>query len=146
MAQQQFNPTPDVTTHSDARTIFNANFQDAEDRLAAIESTNISLQFSQQTITSSAGSLVLDVSSGYNAKTTLTEDASLTITGASAGDSGLIIFRQDATGSWNVTSSSPVLSGILSNISIVTPNEVGVCSVSWYYDGTDYLLYVSDVT
>lgn len=146
MAQLPFNPTPDVTTHSDARTLFNANFQDAEDRLSSIESTNIAVQFEQQTISSVGGALNLDVSSGYNAKTTLTEDTVLTISGATAGDAGVIIFRQDATGGWNVTTSHVQLSGDLSVIASVSINEVGIGSVNWYFDGTDYILQTSDIT
>lgn len=63
-----------------------------------------------------------------------------------AGDAGVIVFKQDATGGWNVTSSHVELSGFLSNLSNITINQAGVGTVSWYYDGTDYLLYTSDIT
>ena len=96
MAQQQFNPVPDVTTHSDATTLLNSNFTDAENRLGSLEASlsvvnSLQLQYTQQAITSSSGSLVLDVANGYNGEVTLTEDTSLAITGATAGDSGVII-------------------------------------------------------
>ena len=136
MAQQQFNPTPDVTTHADAATLLNSNFTDAENRLGSLEASlsvvnSLQLQYTQQAITSSSGSLVLDVTNGYNGEVTLTEDTSLAITGATAGDSGVIIVKQDATGGWNMTSTYTSLSGILANVAELTVNEVGVCSISW---------------
>jgi len=151
MAQQQFNPVPDVTTHSDARTLLNSNFTDSENRLTSLEASlsvvnSLQLQFTQQTITSSSGSLVLDVANGYNGEVTLTEDTALAITGASSGDSGVIVVKQDATGGWNMTSTYTSLSGILANVAELTVNEVGVCSVSWYFNGSEYFLFVSDVT
>lgn len=151
MAQQQFNPVPDVTTHSDARTLFNSNFTDSENRLTSLEASlsalnSIQLQFTQQTITSLSGNLVLDVASGYNATTTLTEDSVLTITGATSGDSGVIIIRQDVTGGWNLNSIYLSLSGLLTSVASLTANEVGVGAVSWYFDGSDYFLFISDVT
>jgi len=151
MAQQQFNPVPDVTTHSDATTLLNSNFTDAENRLASLEASlsalnSLQLQFTQQTITSLSGNLVLDVASGYNAATTLTEDSVLTITGATSGDSGVIIIRQDVTGGWNLNSIYLSLSGLLTSVASLTANEVGVGAVSWYFDGSDYFLFISDVT
>ena len=151
MAQQQFNPVPDVTTHSDATTLLNSNFTDAENRLASLEASlsalnSLQLQFTQQTITSLSGNLVLDVASGHNAATTLTEDSVLTITGATSGDSGVIIIRQDVTGGWNLNSIYLSLSGLLTSVASLTANEVGVGAVSWYFDGSDYFLFISDVT
>jgi len=151
MAQQQFNPTTDVTTHADAATLLNSNFTDAENRLGSLEASlsvvnSLQLQYTQQAITSSSGSLVLDVTNGYNGEVTLTEDTSLAITGATAGDSGVIIVKQDATGGWNMTSTYTSLSGILANVAELTVNEVGVCSISWYFNGSEYFLFVSDVS
>jgi len=146
MAQQQFNPVPDVTTHSDAATLLNSNFTDAENRLSALETNNVSARFTQQSLTSSAGTLTLDVSSGFNASVTLTEDVILNITGASAGDSGNILIKQDATGGWAFNGAYRVVSGIIGYISAITINEVGICFVTWYFDGAEYSLFVSDVS
>jgi hypothetical protein len=150
MAQQQFNPVPDVTTHADARSILNSNFTDSENRLASLEASlsvvnSLQLQYTQQTLTSSSGSVILDVANGYNGEIILTEDTNLTITGATAGSGGVIIVKQDLTGGWNMTSTYVRLSGILANIIDLTVNEIGVCSVSWYFNGSDYFLFVSDV-
>lgn len=146
MAQQQFNPVPDVTTHSDARTLINSNFTDAENRLSALEGSDYSLQFVQQSLTSSAGILTLDVSNGHNGVVTLTEDVDLVLSGSpQAGSDGIIIVKQDATGEWAMTSTgNTVLGGGFINVENVTANGVGACSVSWYYDGSDFYLYISD--
>ena len=151
MAQQQFNPTADVTTHSDARSLFNSNFSDSENRLSSLEASasqldGLILQYTQQNLSSSGGVLSIDVSQGYNCKTTLTENTTLSLLGATAGDAGVVIIRQDATGGWGFTSSHTVLSGLLENIQNVSINGVGICSVSWYYDGAEYVIYVSDIT
>lgn len=141
MAQIPFTPTANVTTHSDATTHFNTNFQDAEDRLSSLESVT-----TQQTISSSSGTTTLNVSSGKNASLLMSEDTNLVISNASAGDSGVIVVRQDSTGSWQMTTSHTVLTGTLSNISSITANSLGVCSITWYYDGSEYLIYISQST
>jgi len=40
MAQQQFNPTPGVSTNADCEAVINANATDAEGRLSAIEAAS----------------------------------------------------------------------------------------------------------
>ena len=138
MSQTPFAPTPNVTTHSDARAVFNANFSDSETRLSALE--NI---YTQQTLSSSGNTTTLDISSGYNATIVMTENTNLVISGASAGDAGIITVRQDSTGSWSMTTSYKILSGSIANIVNIVPTT-GICSLSWYYDGTEYILYVSE--
>ncbi len=138
MSQIPFAPTPNVTTHSDARAAFNANFSDSETRLSALE--NI---YTQQTLSSSGNTTTLDISSGYNATMVMTENTNLVISGASAGDAGIITIRQDSTGSWSMTTSNKVLSGSIATIVNIVPTT-GICSLSWYYDGTEYILYVSE--
>ena len=138
MSQTPFAPTPNVTTHSDARAVFNANFSDSETRLSALE--NI---YKQQTLSSSGNTTTLDISSGYNATIVMTENTNLVISGASAGDAGIITVRQDSTGSWSMTTSYKILSGSIANIVNIVPTT-GICSLSWYYDGTEYILYVSE--
>ena len=150
MAQQQFNPVPDVTTHSDARTLLNSNFTDSENRLTSLEASlslvnSLELQYTQQDLTSVSGAVLLDVSNGFNGKITLTEDTDFSITGASAGDAGLIIIRQDLTGGWNLTSNYRLLSGNLVLFSTLTLDGVGASSLSWYFDGSEYFLYASDL-
>lgn len=138
MSQIPFNPTPNVTTHADATTAFNLNFADSETRLSDLE--NIYLQ---QTISSSGGTTTLDITSGYNATLVMTENTDLVISGATAGDAGIITVRQDSTGSFSMTSSNKVLSGSLATVSNVI-SLTGICTVSWYYDGTEYVLFVSE--
>lgn len=141
-----FNPTPNVSTHSDARTHFNNNFADAESRVSGIEALNLVNKFVQQDLTSVSGAVLLDVSNGFNGKITLTEDTDFSITGASAGDAGIIIVKQDLTGGWEFTSNYRLLSGSLLIISAILLDEVGASSVSWYFDGSEYFLYASEST
>ena len=80
MSQQNFTPISGAT-HLTFRNIFNANANDAESRLGSIEP-----HFTQQSISSSAGVLTLDVTGGYSAATTLTEDITgLSITNSTSG-------------------------------------------------------------
>lgn len=147
MATSPFNPQPGITTHENFRVVYNQNLLDLETRLASLESVNLAQQYTQQSISSNSGVSILDVSNGYSAIMTLTEDSLLTITGATAGDGGIILVRQDATGGWSLTSPNYTeLAGFLSDVQTITINEVGVCSVTWYYDGSDYFLFISDVT
>ena len=66
-------------------------------------------------------------------------------TGAVAGDSGLLIVSQDATASWTVSSTAVVLSGDLADIASIT-SSTGLGSIGWFFDGSVYTLYISDVT
>ena len=103
MALQNFDPIPNQTTNSDARDLFNSNFADTESRLQNLESFVLP---SQSEVFSSSGTLNIDGSLRSVLAVILTEDVSLTIQNAEIGDSGMILFRQDATGSHSVTSSS----------------------------------------
>ena len=140
MAQTTFSPTPNVTTHGDATVVINNNASDAESRLASIEA-----KFTQQTITSSSGALGLNTDNGNYAIVTLTENISdFTISNASAGDNGLVVVRQDSNGGWTFSTSHEVAGGFLSDISSVTINSVGYITVSWYFDGSNYYLFISE--
>jgi hypothetical protein len=147
MATSPFVPEPGITTHSAFTERYNQNLLDLETRISNLEGINLNQQYSQQSLSSSAGVIVLDVFNGYNAIATLTEDSLLTITNASAGDGGIILVKQDATGGWELTSPGyNVLVGFLEETPTVSINEEGVISVTWYYDGSDYYLFVSDAT
>lgn len=142
MALQPFNPIANQTTHADAKDLFNNNFAETESRLQNLESYVLP---SQSEIFSSSGTLTVDGSLRSVLAVILTEDVTLSIQNAQTGDSGMILVRQDATGSHSLTSSGKVLSGLLSAISSITP-ETGIASINWYYDGIDYLLYVSSAS
>jgi len=139
MALQNFDPIPNQTTHADARDLLNNNFADAESRLQNLESYVLP---SQSEVFSSSGSLTIDGSLRSVLAVILTEDVALTIQNSQIGDSGMILVRQDATGGHSITSSHKVLSGFLNNITTITA-ETGVASINWYYDGIDYLMYIS---
>lgn len=141
-----FNPTPNVSTHSDARTHFNNNFADAESRISSIEVLNLNKQYGFQEVSSSGGSLVFDVSNNYNGKTILTEDTAFSITGATAGDSGIIIFRQDQFGGWDLSITYKILSGNDNVFPLIPINGAGVVSLSWFFDGTEYFVYISNIS
>ena len=140
-----FIPVPNESTHSDVRVHFNNNFSDAESRVSVLESLGLAFQYAQQEPSSAAGSLVFDVSNGYNGKITLTETTSLSFTGASAGDSGVLMIRQDAAGGWGINTTYKIFSGQIGDVNTVTANGGAVISISWYFDGTEYLLWVSPV-
>jgi hypothetical protein len=151
MALQQFNPTPDVTTHSDARTLFNANFQDAEDRLASLEGSVSELNSNvKETITgvsSSNGILEIDTLLAENFTVTLTEDVTgFVLNGSEAGDVGSLIIRQDDTAGWGVDSTYPQVGGWFPSITGISPSGEGAAIMSWFYDGQDYLTALSDIT
>ena len=140
MAQNTFTPTGSET-HLNARQIWNGNATDAEARFAALEDS------SPQTLSSAAGALVLDATSGYNGSLSLNEDvSSFSITNTASGDSGLILVKQDATAAWTFTSTYDVLAGDLADIASITPSGSGAASVGWYNDGSDNYLYVSSFT
>jgi hypothetical protein len=140
MAQTNFSPTPNVSTHADATAVINDNANDAESRLVSIEA-----KFTQQTITSSSGILGLNTDDGNHAIVTLTENISdFAISNASAGDNGLIVVRQDGTGGWTFATSHEVAGGFISDISTVTINSVGYITISWYFDGSNYYLFISE--
>ena len=141
MSQQNFIPVSGAT-HLTFRNIFNANANDAESRLGSIEP-----HFTQQSISSSAGVLALDVTGGYSATTTLTEDVTgFSITNSTSGDSGLVVVKQDNTAAWTFSSSQTVLVGDLADVASITASGSGVGTVCWYDDGSDQYLYMSDVT
>jgi len=152
MAQQTFSPTPNVSTHADATSVINNNANDAETRISGAESDISSLQLavgSQQTITPVSGFVNIDVNSGNFAAVTITEDLTLNISNSSAGDSGLVSVRQQpaGTGVLSFVPSYPVLNGDPNLfLSSMTLGGTGVGTISWYNDGTDILLYISDVT
>ena len=140
MAQNTFTPAGSET-HLDARTIWNGNATDAESRFSILENTN------PQTLSSLAGSLILDVSGGYNGSLSLNEDvSSFSITNTASGDSGLILVKQDTTAGWTFTSTYDVLAGDLADIASITPSGSGAASVGWYNDGSDNYLFVSSFT
>ena len=140
MAQNTFTPTGSET-HLDARTIWNGNATDAESRFSILENT------APQTLSSTAGALVLDTSSGYNGSLSLNEDvSSFSITNTASGDSGLILVKQDTTAGWTFTSTYDVLAGDLADIASITPSGSGAASVGWYNDGSDNYLFVSSFT
>ena len=62
MAQNQFNPTPGVSTHEDARNVWNGNATDAQSRLVKLEpsvnneSSNYSLQATDKIVYSTGSS------------------------------------------------------------------------------------------
>ena len=147
MAQIPFSPTPNVTTHADATTHFNANFADSESRMSASESSISGLNLSvntQQTLSLVSGSLNLDTNLGNYGTATITGNANFNVQNSSAGDSGLVTIRQTVTG-LAFSSPHPVLNGDINFLDFMTPVS-GVGSVSWYDDGADILLYISDVT
>ena len=140
MAQNTFTPAGSET-HLDARTVWNNNATDAEARFSILENTV------PQTLSSTAGALVLDAASGYNGSLSLNEDvSSFSITNTASGDSGLILVKQDATAAWTFTSTYDVLAGDLADIASITPSGSGAASVGWYNDGSDNYLYVSSFT
>jgi hypothetical protein len=140
MAQNTFTPTGSET-HLNAKQVWNGNADDAEARLSILENT------APQTLSSTAGSLTLDVSSGYNGSLSLNEDvSSFSITNTASGDSGLILVKQDATAGWTFTSTYDVLAGDLADIASITPSGSGAASVGWYNDGSDNYLFVSSFT
>ena len=49
MAQQQFNPIPDVSTHADVENVINSNATDAENRLTSLELNIITVTTTQHT-------------------------------------------------------------------------------------------------
>lgn len=141
MSQQNFIPDSG-STHGTFRTLFNANATDAENRLASIEP-----HFIQQSVNSVSGVLTVDVTGGYSADTTLTEDITgFSILNSTSGDSGLIALKQDNSGAWTFSSSQTVLVGDLADIASITPSGSGVGTVCWYDYGSDQYLYVSNVT
>ena len=144
MAQTNFNPDQN-STHADAVAAINNNANDAEARLSSIEAFNISAQFGHQSPTSVSGSLVFDASNGHNGNITLTEDTSLSIINATAGSSGVLIISQDAVGGWSLLSPYKVFTGLLSDVSLLLQNGGTIISISWYYDGTNYYLWVSNI-
>lgn len=142
MAQNQIAITTGVTTHGDVLSGMNANFADSETRFTDLETDQ-----TPQSISSASNVLTLDVSLGYNANTTLTEDVNtFSITNTSSGDSGLILVEQDNTAGWIFTSTYDVLAGDLADIASITPSGSGAASIGWYNDGTDNYLYVSNFT
>ena len=146
MAQNTFTPTGSET-HLNARQIWNGNATDAEARFAALEGFAALEDSSPQTLSSAAGALVLDATSGYNGSLSLNEDvSSFSITNTASGDSGLILVKQDATAAWTFTSTYDVLAGDLADIASITPSGSGAASVGWYNDGSDNYLYVSSFT
>lgn len=141
MSQQNFIPVSGAT-HLTFRNIFNANATDAENRLTSIEP-----HFTQQSISSVSGVLTVDVTGGYSADTTLTEDITgFSIINSTSGDSGLVVLKQDNSGAWTFSSSQTVLVGDLADVASITPSGSGVGTVCWYDDGSDQYLYVSNVT
>jgi len=144
MAQQQFNPTPDLTTHSEARALFNANFQDAEDRLNALE-TSIDLKSKQTSAASSGGLLSIDASEAYVHAVTLTEDVvDFSITNFVTGDGGSLVIRQDDAGGWGIDFGDyKIVGGYADIITGITPSGVGGCYVNWYNDGIDLTISVN---
>ena len=162
MAQQQFNPTPDVTTHSDARTLFNVNFQDAEDRLASLEGINIENRiFSAEQdilnlsasgdyklkiigISSSAGVLNLDASEAYAHAITLDEDVvNFSIQNSDSGEGGSLIVRQDDAGGWAIDfGEAQIIDGFSDSITGIAPSGSGACFVTWFDDGIDLTIAI----
>ena len=140
MSLQPFNPVPNQTTHSDATSLINSNFVETEQRLASIEARQ-----SQNTVTSVNGVATFDSSSILASKITITENTEIVISNATAGDSGIIIIREASPGGFGITSNHVVLGGSLSLFDFITP-VTGVGTISWYYDGSEYLLYVSETT
>jgi hypothetical protein len=140
MAQNTFTPTGSET-HLNAKQVWNGNADDAEARLSILENT------APQTLSSTAGALVLDSSSGCNGSLSLNEDvSSFSITNTASGDSGLILVKQDTTAGWTFTSTYDVLAGDLADIASITPSGSGAASVGWYNDGSDNYLFVSSFT
>lgn len=106
----------------------------------------------QQTITSSASALTLDVNSGNSAITTLTENiTSFTIQNASAGDTGIIIISSDG-GGWtfpdqdSLGATHVIHTGSTDSFSSLTTATSSAISMGWYSDGTNNYLYISDPT
>ena len=142
MSQNQIAITTGVSTHEDVLSGMNANFSDAETRFSSLE-----LESTQQTISSSAGILTLDITSGHVAATTLTEHVSgFVISNATSGDSGLVVVKQDNTAGWTFSTSQDVLVGDLADIASITASGSGVATLGWYDDGTAEYLYVSNFT
>lgn len=143
MAQTNFTPNQN-STHAEATIVINNNADDAESRFSSLESLSLPAQYGHQTPASSGGSLVFDVDNGYNGSITLTEDTTLSFTGASAGGSGLLLIKQDATGGWSLSSSYKIFTGQLGDIATLTAGGLAVISISWYFDGSEYFLWISD--
>ena len=88
-----------------------------------------------------------DVSLGYNADVTMTADiVVLQLDNAQAGDSGLFEVRVSG-GPWTWTTTTDptnVMTGDLADIvNLTTSNDI--ITIGYYYDGTNNLLYVSDI-
>ena len=127
-------------------------YLDANDSGGNITTVTLGGSNSQQTITSSAGTLTLDVSLGQSATTTLTEDiTTFTIQNASAGDSGVLIISSDG-GGWtfpdqnSLGASHIIHTGSPDSISTLTSTASSAVSIGWYCDGSRQFLYISDPT
>ena len=125
---------------------------DAYSSYTTVSSNSATWANTQQTITSSASALTLDVSLGQSAITTLTENiTSFTIQNASAGDSGVLIISSDG-GGWTfpdqngLGASHIVHTGSPDSISTLTSTTSSAVSIGWYCDGSRQFLYISDPT
>lgn len=141
MALQSFNPIANQTTHADATQLLNSNFSEAESRLLGLETRN-----TQNVVSPVNGVATIDASNVLASKVTITENTDFVITGASAGDSGIIVIQQASPAGYSVTvSNHTVLGGLPSTFSTMTA-DTGKGTISWYYDGEDYLLYFSEAS
>ena len=103
------------------------------------------------------GPVTFDISLGESSIALLSADTTLTLTNAPSGESGMLIFGHDTNGTWtlNITGQNTearVMVGDLANFATAGeafgPYDIGgynIGSVSWFNDGQDYYLYVSDI-
>jgi len=106
--------------------------------------------------------LVIDLTQGSNVEGWLTANVSLQLSGAEPGQSGLITlgngrdhdgvgftvdFYLDNTTNLNHTAGGhSIMAGDLADFAIAPgAGEFNFGSIGWYYDGNEYLLYVSEV-
>jgi hypothetical protein len=149
-ANDEFGNITTVQVNDD--TFLQANSGNWNSTYTTVSTASASWSNSQQTITSSTGTLTLDVSLGQSAITTLAENiTTFTIQNASAGDSGVLIISSDG-GGWtfpdqnSLGASHIIHTGSSDSISTLTSTTSSAVSIGWYCDGSKQFLYISDPT
>lgn len=106
--------------------------------------------------------LVIDLTQGLNVEGWLTANVSLQLSGAKAGESGLItlgngnahdgvgftvdFYLDNTTSQTHAAGGHSVMAGDLADFATApAAGEFNFGTIGWYYTGTEYLLYVSEV-
>ena len=142
----------DILAYNDTDSVWENKSTASWDDTSSVVQTNSASwdnAHRQQLITTSNGSLDLDVSLGESAITTLTNHlTSFTISNAVSGDSGMIVVSSDG-GGWTFPADiypSLVMSGDLADISTLTNSASSRLTLGWYYDGEFNYLFTSNAT